>query len=110
MAAVSHISALELDRWLKDVSRAAPLLVDVREPWELERCRLAGATSMPMREILGRLDELDPEREIVVICHHGARSLAVANHLTQVGFEHVHNLTGGVDAWARQVDPAMPHY
>lgn len=85
-------------------------LVDVREAWEFQTARIDGSTLIPMGEIPSRLAELDPEAEIVVICHHGARSMRVAAFLERQGFGNVHNLAGGVDAWARTVDPTMPTY
>jgi rhodanese-related sulfurtransferase len=71
---------------------------------------LAGAVHMPMRSVPERRDELDAEAETVVVCHHGGRSVQVAMFLERAGFGRVHNLTGGVDAWARQVDPSMATY
>jgi rhodanese-related sulfurtransferase len=82
----------------------------VREPWEFETCHIEGATLMPMQSIPARLDDLDEDAEIVCICHHGARSLQVAAFLEHHGFGQVTNLTGGVHAWAVQVDAAMPKY
>lgn len=87
-----------------------PLLLDVREPWELELCRIEGAQPMPMGAVPARVAELDPAREVVVICHHGGRSMQVAMFLERQGFEQVINLAGGVDAWALQVDPSMARY
>jgi rhodanese-related sulfurtransferase len=87
-----------------------PLLLDVREPWEYGICRIEGAQSLPMRQIPAALDELDRDRELVVICHHGIRSQQVAMYLDHQGFRNVINLQGGVAAWARDVDPAMPTY
>ncbi|RPH64771.1 MAG: sulfurtransferase [Burkholderiales bacterium] len=89
---------------------AAPLLLDVREHWEVALCALPGSVHVPMREIPARLDELDPSRPIVCVCHHGVRSLQVAMFLEHRGFDAVFNLAGGLDAWARQVDPSMPTY
>jgi rhodanese-related sulfurtransferase len=63
-----------------------------------------------MGEIPTRLAELDPEREVVVVCHHGIRSAQVAGYLSSVGFEMVLNLTGGIDAWSVSVDPALARY
>lgn len=88
----------------------APLLLDVREPWELDICRIEGAKFLPMGRIPSSLDKLDPERETVVICHHGIRSQQVALYLDHQGFSRVINLSGGVAAWARDVDPGMPIY
>ncbi len=89
---------------------APPLLLDVREPWEFQRARIADTLLIPMREIPAALTRLDPEREIVVICHHGIRSRHVAQFLESRGFGRVINLSGGIDAWAREVDPSIPFY
>lgn len=86
------------------------LLLDVREPWEFEVCRIPGSRLIPMSQIVARLGDLDPGAPTVVICHHGVRSQRVAAYLERCGFAEVMNLTGGVDAWARTVDPAMPIY
>lgn len=88
----------------------APQLLDVREPWELGICRLEGAAHIPMRRIPGALAELDPERPLVVICHHGIRSQQVALYLDHQGFRQVLNLHGGIDAWAHDIDPGMATY
>ena len=105
-----EITPAELAAWLADAGRAKPLLLDVREPWEYERARIAGAQLLPMRELPGRLPELDPAQDIVAICHHGGRSRQAAMFLEKNGFSKVHNLVGGVDAWSRTVDPAVPIY
>lgn len=104
------ISASQLAAWLADPGREKPVLLDVREPWEYERARIAGAQLVPMREVPGRLGEIDPAREVVAICHHGGRSAQVALFLEKNGYSKVHNLVGGVDAWSRTVDPAVPTY
>lgn len=100
----------ELKTWLDDPDRPRPLLLDVREPWEFERCHIEGAELLPMAAIPSRVAQLDPAREMVVICHHGVRSFHVARFLEHNGFSDVINLTGGVDAWAREVDPHMAVY
>ena len=100
----------ELKAWLDDPEKTRPLLLDVREAWEFERCHIEGAELLPMSGIPSRYGELDPEREVVVICHHGVRSFHVARFLEHNGFTNVINLTGGVDAWAKEVDHAMPLY
>ena len=104
------LSAPQLAAWLADPSRPRPFLLDVREPWEFELCRLDDATLMPMNSIPGRIDDLDEEAEIVCICHHGARSMQVAAFLERNGFGKVSNLTGGMHAWALQVDASMAKY
>jgi rhodanese-related sulfurtransferase len=88
----------------------APLLLDVREPWEFDICRIDGSRLLPMHRIVADLGELDPERETVVICHHGVRSRRVALYMEHQGFSRVINLQGGVDAWAQEVDRDMPLY
>jgi rhodanese-related sulfurtransferase len=104
------ITAPELAAWLADASRAKPVLLDVREPWEFQTCHIEGALPMPMNTVPARLSELDEEASIVCICHHGARSMQVAAFLERNGFTQVTNLGGGVHAWATQVDGAMPTY
>lgn len=89
--------------------REALVLLDVREDWETALCRLDNATHIPIEEIEFRTAELDPAEEIVVYCHHGVRSAAVADFLRQQGFRAV-NLQGGVDQWARAIDPGMKRY
>ena len=107
---MQHLSATELANWLADSTREPPLLLDVREPWEYETCHIQGAQLMPMSSIPARQEELDPQQPVVCICHHGARSMQVGFFLERAGFEHVINLTGGVHAWALQVDGSMPTY
>jgi len=105
-----HMRPAELQSRLQDVTTAPPLLLDVREEWEFERGHLADAQLMPMSRIQGQWQQLDPERETVVICHHGVRSFHVARFLEHNGFTNLINLTGGVDAWAKEIDPGMPLY
>ena len=104
------ISAPQLAAWLADAGGVKPRLLDVREPWEYQRARIDGSRLVPMREVPGRLEEIDPGREVVAICHHGGRSAQVALFLEKNGYSKVHNLVGGVDAWSRTVDPAVPTY
>lgn len=85
-------------------------LIDVREAWEFDTVRIGGSLLIPMAEVASRVGELDNDSDIVVICHHGGRSLQIAAFLERAGFSGVHNLTGGVDAWARSIDPSMPTY
>ena len=86
------------------------MVVDVREPFELDICRLEGAIHIPLRQLPRRLGELDSSREIVTVCHHGNRSLKARDMLKGVGFGRVRSLRGGVEAWATEVDPAMERY
>jgi rhodanese-related sulfurtransferase len=107
---MQNLTAPALAEWLADSSRAAPVLLDVREPWEIETAKIAGCVSIPMRDIPARSEELDDEAQIVCVCHHGGRSAQVAMFLESRGFTKVFNLQGGIDAWARQVDPKVPTY
>ena len=85
--------------------------VDVREPWEFEAAQIAGSVLMPMAEVPARAArELDPGERLVILCHHGHRSLHVAAWLRNQGFEQAQSLRGGIDAWAAQVDPTLGRY
>ena len=103
------MSATELHSYLQS-NPNDPLLLDVREPWEYQTCNLESSQLVPMRQIPSAIHELDPDREVIVICHHGIRSRSVAAYLASNEFTNVINLTGGIDAWAKQVDPSMPTY
>lgn len=107
---MQQISAEDLHQWLQDPTREKPLLLDVREAWEFERCRIEGSQLVPMREIPVHATTLDAGRPTVVICHHGVRSAQVAMFLEGSGFANVINLHGGVAAWAARVDPGMARY
>ena len=86
-------------------------LLDVREPWEYEKARLDGCKPIPMGDIPSRAhQELDPDDHIIVMCHRGVSSLMVTNWLRQQGFEKVQSMRGGIDGWARTVDPKVPLY
>ena len=104
-----ELSAIELESHLKTTTND-PLLLDVREPWEFEKCQISKSVLVPMRQIPSVLNELDPDRETIVICHHGIRSRSVASYLVNNEFSNVINLTGGVDAWAKYVDHSMETY
>ena len=93
-------------------SDKSPMLLDVREPWEFDRCHIAGSELIPMQQVPHAVEQeqLDPNREIVVICHHGIRSRQVAYYLEHLGFTNLINLEGGVEAWAQDVDPTMERY
>ena len=88
-----------------------PLLLDVRESWEYETAHIAGSTLIPMNDIPARAhQELDEDASILVLCHHGARSLSVAAWLRQQGFDKAQSVSGGIDAWSRTIDPTIPRY
>ena len=107
---IPQLPSAQLRQWLDDPSRSAPLILDVREAWEYGICSIPGSQSLPMQEIPERSAELPRDVDIVVVCHHGMRSLQVANYLAQAGFERVYSLNGGIAAWAEHIDPAMPRY
>lgn len=110
---IEQIRPADLAAWFAQDAAAAPVLVDVREPWELETASVApsGVTlvAIPMNEIPARLGELDAAHRIACLCHHGARSQRVALFLSQNGFADVANVAGGIDAWSAH-DPAVPRY
>lgn len=86
-------------------------LLDVREPWEYDTAHISGSKLMPMGEVPARFNqELEPDSHIVVVCHHGVRSMNVTAWLRQQGFEKVQSLRGGIDRWAREIDPTVPLY
>jgi rhodanese-related sulfurtransferase len=89
---------------------APPLVLDVRHTDEVAICSLPGALHLPMDEVQDRVDELDPARETVVMCHHGVRSQSVTVFLRSQGFRRVSSLTGGIDRWSLLIDPSMPRY
>ena len=107
---IPQLSAVELARWRADASRGAPLVVDVREPWELELCRIDGSLPIPLGELARRMGELPRGRPLVLVCHHGGRSQQAAMLLEGAGFTQVHNLAGGVESWAVGVDSTMKRY
>ncbi|HKF46369.1 MAG TPA: rhodanese-like domain-containing protein [Terracidiphilus sp.] len=86
-------------------------LIDVRELWEFEAAHIDGSVLMPMGDVPARAhQELDPDERLVVLCHHGQRSLNVTAWLRNQGFEQAQSMRGGIDAWSAQVDPAVPRY
>jgi rhodanese-related sulfurtransferase len=106
-----------LDYEISPVEAAALLkqnqarFVDVREPWEFEAARISGSLLMPMGDVPARArQELDPVERLVIVCHHGQRSLHVAAWLRNQGFEQAQSLQGGINAWAEQVDPTVGRY
>jgi adenylyltransferase/sulfurtransferase len=103
-----NISPSDLERWQKEGRQ--PLLVDVRTPREWQICRLEGAQLMPLQELPGRWQELDPGQDVVVYCHHGNRSAHAVDFLRRMGIEKARNLAGGIEAWSTTVDPSVPRY
>ena len=107
-----RLSATELAAWVSGAVRPSAefSILDVREPFEVELAALPTAVTIPLREIPHRIGELDPDRVWVVMCHHGVRSAQVCQFLAGHGFEQLHNLSGGIDAWSLEVDPTVPRY
>lgn len=87
-----------------------PLVIDVREDWELQLARIPGVVHVPMNQIPARLGEFDREAEAIIMCHAGGRSLRVAQYLANQGFTNVVNLAGGIAAWSDHVDATVPQY
>ncbi len=85
-------------------------LLDVRDEWEFDTCHIEGSENISMADIASLIDSLEKDCEIVIICHHGNRSLQAAGFLKQQGFEDIIILSGGIHAWATDVDPSMPQY
>jgi rhodanese-related sulfurtransferase len=86
-------------------------LIDVREPWEFQTAHIDKSVLMPMGDVPSRAhQELDPDERLVVLCHHGQRSLNVTVWLRNQGFESVQSLRGGIDAWSAEIDPTVPRY
>ena len=104
-----HFTVRQLQDYL-DQAEKPPLLLDVREPWEYEICHLEGSELIPMGHLHEHIEELDKEQETVVICHHGIRSLQVCYYLGSAGFTNLINLSGGIDAWANEIDRDMATY
>lgn len=114
---IDHVRPGQLPAWFSATTapdRGRPLVLDVREPWELQTASITAegfdVVAIPMGELPSRLAELDSARPIACLCHHGARSMRVAAYLAQNGFGHVANITGGIEAWALERDPAVPRY
>ena len=95
---------------MRGTSQAITLL-DVREPWEIATASIDGSLNIPMGELPARANNaLDPDAHIVVLCHHGARSLSVTAWLRREGFEKAQSMAGGIDQWSREIDPKVPLY
>lgn len=110
MPEVPELTPIEVERRWPEGRRDAVVLLDVREPDELEQAAISGARHIPMREVPERLDELPKDKTIVVFCHLGGRSRRVAQFLAANGFEQVFNLDGGIDAWSQTVDERVGRY
>lgn len=106
-----EISPQALAALLKESSGSIPKVIDVREPWEFAAAHIEGSTLMPMGDVPSRAhQELDPDEPLAVLCHAGVRSMNVTVWLRDNGFEKAQSVRGGIDAWSREVDPAVPRY
>jgi rhodanese-related sulfurtransferase len=103
-----EITVVELQR--KRKAGEPFLLVDVREPWEYETCRIEGAKLIPMRMVPSSLQQLDVDQDVICYCHHGQRSLDVAAWLRAQGVETAQSLAGGIDRWSLEIDPSVARY
>ena len=105
-----QISVQELAEELR--SEKPPRLLDVREPEEHELAALPGSTLVPLGQLLHRTNQIAAWKndDVVVYCHHGIRSRHAIETLQQMGFRKLRNLTGGIDAWSREIDPSLPRY
>ena len=106
----SQITVTQLHEMLQSADHTKLALLDVRELWEWQLARIQGAEHLPMGQIPGAVENLDKIRPTVVICHHGTRSLQVVAFLQRQGFTNLHNLVGGIDAWAREIDSKVALY
>jgi len=113
------VAPAQLDDWLvqaaaKAVPGGRPVVLDVREPWELQTASVRPdgfeLVHMPMRSVPARLHELDRHQPIACLCHHGGRSAQVTQFLKNQGFEQAVNIAGGIHAWSAEVDPSVPCY
>jgi hypothetical protein len=113
---IEQISPLQLSQWIQkqSESKKTVLLIDVREEWEFETAKIKAEgfdmVHIPMQTLPAHLDQLDTDRPIACLCHHGSRSQHVANFLKENGFETVVNISGGIHAWSNEVDPSVPQY
>jgi rhodanese-related sulfurtransferase len=114
MRTVQQVAAAQFAQWRDAQAPRQPLVLDVREPWEVQTASVRPdgfeLLVIAMGEIPSQLAQLPKDRPIACLCHHGMRSLQVANYLAQNGFSHVVNLQGGIDAWSHEVDPSVPRY
>lgn len=105
-----HLTVQELASMLVEKGHESITVLDVREPWEIETASFAHSLNIPMGDIPARWRAIPEDRPIVCLCHHGMRSMQVAAFLERSGLQNVFNLTGGIDAWARQIDPDCATY
>jgi rhodanese-related sulfurtransferase len=114
---ITHLSPKDFHAWASQMQtdcQAMPVLIDVREPWELNLAKVQpeGVELMciPMQSIPQAAAHLDADRPTAILCHHGVRSMHVARYLESMGFTKLYNVSGGIDAWATQVDAKIGVY
>lgn len=112
---ITQVRPAGLPDWIESVKQHGnPLVLDVREPQELQVASIKAEgfelLTIPMGVIPARLSELDPQRPVACLCHHGGRSMQVAQFLASRGFAQVANIAGGINAWSAEVDPTVPRY
>ncbi len=104
------IEDLNPNQFKENLTKDDNTLIDVREKRELDICKIEGAVNMPMSSIMETFSDLDPELSYSLYCHHGMRSMQVANFLLSKGFKSLFNLRGGIDAWSREIDNSVEQY
>ena len=104
------IEDLNPNQFKENLTKDDNTLIDVREKWELDICKIEGAVNMPMSSIMETFSDLDPELSYSLYCHHGMRAMQVANFLLSKGFKSLFNLSGGIDAWSREIDNSVEQY
>ncbi|MDP3759574.1 MAG: rhodanese-like domain-containing protein [Ramlibacter sp.] len=112
---IDQVRPAGLDAWIRSQPPGSrPVVLDVREPWELQTASVKPAgfelVAIPMNEVPARVAELDAQQPVAVLCHHGVRSQRVAMFLAGNGFDRLANIAGGIDAWSGELDPAVPRY
>lgn len=112
---VAQIRPALLPEWIQQVQQhGQPVVLDVREPWEVKTASIKPEgfelRAIPMSVLGARLHELDRSRPVACLCHHGGRSMSVAQFLMHHGFPWVANIGGGINAWSQEVDPSVPRY
>jgi rhodanese-related sulfurtransferase len=112
---IAQVRPSELSTWLQAASAdGTPVVLDVREAAELSLASIKSdgflLLTIPMSQLVARMDELDPQQAIACLCHHGGRSMQVAAFLQSRGFSRVANIVGGINAWSGELDPSVPRY
>lgn len=104
------IPTISVEELQAKMAKGGVVVVDVREPHELDICRIPGTVHIPMGQVAERLQELDPNAEILVHCRSGGRSGKVVEFLQSKGYKNVSNVAGGILAWAQRIDPSLTTY